>query len=90
MLENVLNGQFDKSAALWHYLVPRVVAKNNSQLSCKYLCWYTLLFFLRFPYVFINFHEYANLIISILYRWLKLLCLTFLSSKYFRMSSAEI
>ena len=26
MLENVLNGQFGKSAVIWHYLVPRVVA----------------------------------------------------------------
>ena len=34
-------------------------------------------YFLRFPNVFINFHEYANLIISIHYRWRKLLCLTF-------------
>ena len=42
--------------------------------------------FLRFPNVFINFHECANLIISILDRWMKLLCLTFLSNKYFKMS----
>ena len=34
-------------------------------------------FFVHFPNVFINFHEYANLIISMLYRWMKLLCLTF-------------
>ena len=66
MLENLLNGQFGKSAVIWHYLVPRVVALSNSQLSCKYLCGYTL--FLRFPNVFINFHKYANLITSILYR----------------------
>ena len=37
----------------------------------------TPFYFLRFLNVFINFHEYANLIISILYRWMKLLCLTF-------------
>ena len=48
MLENLLNGQFGKSAVLWHYMVPRVVAENNSQLSCKYLCGYTLLFFTIF------------------------------------------
>ena len=58
MLENLSNGQFGKSAVLWHYLLPRVVAYNNSQLRCKYLCWYTL--FLRFPNVLINFHEYVT------------------------------
>ena len=30
--------------------------------------WVHPFIFLRFPNVFINFHEYANLIISILYR----------------------
>ena len=60
MLENLYNGQFGESAVLWHYLLPRVVAYNNSQLRCKYLCGYTLLFFLRFPNVFINFHEYVT------------------------------
>ena len=46
------------------------------------------LFFFKFPHVYINFHEYANVIIGILYRWMKLICLifVFLSSKYFRMS----
>ena len=37
MLENLLNGQFGKSAVIWHYLVPRVVALNNSQLSCIFV-----------------------------------------------------
>ena len=57
MLENLLNGQPDKSAALWHYLVPRVVVSNNLQLSCKYLCGYTLLFFydfLMYSLIFMN------------------------------------
>ena len=45
MLENLHNGQFRKSAVLWHFWVPRVVVKNNLQLRCKYLCGYTLLFF---------------------------------------------
>ena len=66
MLENLLNGQFGKSALIWHYLVPRVVSKNNSQLRCKYLCGYTFFYdFLMYSY---NFHEYANLLTSILYR----------------------
>ena len=46
MLENLLNGQFGKSAVIWHYLVPRVVALNNLQLICKYLCGYTFSFFM--------------------------------------------
>ena len=57
MLENLLNGQFGKSAVIWHYLVPRVVAYNNSQLSCKYLCGYTFLFFydfLMYSLIFMN------------------------------------
>ena len=45
MLENLFNGQFGKSAVIWHYLVLRVAVLNNSQLSCNYLCGYTLLFF---------------------------------------------
>ena len=57
MLENLLNGQFGKSSVIWHYLVPRVVAYNNSQLSCKYLCGYTFLFFhgfLMYSLIFMN------------------------------------
>ena len=57
MLENLLNGQFGKSAVIWHHLVPRVVALNNSQLSCKYLCGYTFLFFydfLMYSLIFMN------------------------------------
>ena len=57
MLENLLNGQFGKIAVIGHYLVPRVVAKNNSQLSCKYLCGYIYLFFndfLMYSLIFMN------------------------------------
>ena len=57
MLENLLNGQFGKSAVIWHYLVPRVVALNNSQLSCKYLCRYIFLLFydfLMYSLIFMN------------------------------------
>ena len=60
MLENLFNGQFGKSSVLWHYLLPRVVAYNNSQLRCKYLLWVHPFIFLRFPNVFINFHEYVT------------------------------
>ena len=47
-VENLLNGQFDKSVVLWRYLVPRVVVYNNSQLYCKYSYGYTILFFYDF------------------------------------------
>ena len=57
MLENLYNGQFGKSAMLWHYLEPRVIALNNSRLRCKYLCGYTPLFcydFLMYSLIFMN------------------------------------
>ena len=50
MLENLHNGPFGKSEVFWQLLGThlRVVASDNSELICKYLCGYTLLFFTIF------------------------------------------
>ena len=72
MLENLHNEQFGKSAEFWHYLVPRVFPEIiRSRDVHQYLCGCTLLFFYNINFIcklFINSNEYANLIISILYR----------------------
>ena len=73
-----------KVQSFGNYLVPSMVAYNNSEVRRKYLCAYTLLFFMIF--LFINVPEYANFIISIHYRWMKLLCLTFI---FYRVSTLE-
>ena len=62
MLENLLNGQFGK--LFWYQeWLPKIIHSCVVSIFVG-----TPFYFLRFPNVFINFHEYANLIIIMLYR----------------------